>query len=63
MWEHVCTIEDDGVKCTERSTVATQCFRYGDEKFDRAIWVETCEIHSWECSEIVSILDVSVYSK
>lgn len=63
MWTHRCTAEVNGIQCPNVSTVATWCFGYADDKFDRATWIETCEECSWDCHSIVSILDISHYTK
>jgi len=57
MWNHVCT------SCDEVSTTATQCFWYAGEKFDRATWVETCDKHAEDCRMIVSIMDITCFTK
>lgn len=59
MWTYRCSAEKiKGGQCTRASTIATWCFQFQGEKFDRATWVETCGWHSYLATRVVSSLAI-----
>jgi hypothetical protein len=55
MWEHRCmATKVNAERCTKDSRFAFHCFKFEDEHFASATWVEVCETHQDRPESIVS---------